>query len=433
MQFIWALIALSFLIIIHELGHFTVAKLAGIKVHEFALFMGPKIFSFQKGETTYSLRAVPLGGFVRMEGEEQASDDERAFNKKSIPVRMAVIAAGPIMNLIAAVVIAYILFSINGFVTTQVGDIKRDSLAVKSDIRKGDTIVSYNNKRVFDQMDIEILPYTLGEQRVNVGLLRDGQEITRTVTPERYGYKIGFIPYDAESFEGKDSNLIKELSKDYPGDQVGLKVNDRIVALEGKPVKNRKEINDYLTANKEKPVVVTVERDKVKKDFKLTPKKERLSEIEALGVTFTSKRGTPGEIFNHTIGFAVSNTRSVYYSFLWLVTGKVSFGQMMGPVGIVSTMGKVVEQRELIIDKILGLLSFTAFLSINLGVFNLIPFPALDGSKIFILLIEGVRRKAIPPEKEAAITMVGFVLLITLMIFATYNDITRIIFGGAVR
>ena len=121
MQILIAILALSFLIIIHELGHFTVAKLSGIKVHEFALFMGPKIFSVQKGETTYTLRLVPIGGYVRMEGEEQASEDSRAFNKKPIPVRMAVIAAGPIMNIIVAIILVFIVISSNGYNSTIVG------------------------------------------------------------------------------------------------------------------------------------------------------------------------------------------------------------------------------------------------------------------------------------------------------------------------
>ena len=153
MRLLMVILAFNFIIIIHELGHFIVAKLSDIKVEEFSLFVGPKIFSFKKGETTYSLRTFPILAYVKMEGEDEESDSERAFNKKSVPVRAAVIAAGPLANIISAFIIITISYSISGYGTTVVSGVAEDSPAYEAGIMEGDKIVRYDNKRVFQYIE----------------------------------------------------------------------------------------------------------------------------------------------------------------------------------------------------------------------------------------------------------------------------------------
>lgn len=432
MEILIAILALSFLIIVHEFGHFIVAKLSGIKVLEFSLFMGPKLFSVQRGETMYSVRLVPLGGFVRMEGEEQASDDARAYNKKPILTRAAVIAAGPIMNLIVAVLLFAIVFFANGYNTNILGTVEDKSPASAAGLRSNDKLLSYDGKKVYDTMDLMLFLYASKGKPADIEVVRDGQTIKTAIVPDIYPeqtrYLLGFTP---KASEGQDSNVVASVTAKSPAAGIGLKENDRIVRINNKAISTRLEINDYLNTNQSNPVVVTVVRDG--KEMTLgtaTPTSQKIPEQYILGIDFQSARGGVGDVVKQAFISSYSTTRQMYYSLLWLIQGKVSTKNMMGPVGIVSSIGEVVQQSPDISYAILNLLRFTALISINLGVFNLIPFPALDGSKLLLLAVEGIRRRPIPPEKEAAITMVGFVLLIMLMIFTTSNDILRIFQKG---
>jgi regulator of sigma E protease len=424
MQILLAILALSFLIIVHEFGHFIVAKLSGIKVHEFALFMGPKLISKQFGETTYSLRLVPLGGFVRMEGEEQESEDARAFNRKPIYIRAAVIAAGPIMNLLFAILIITIIVSKMGFTTTVVDELGKNSTAAAQGLQAGDRLVQFNNKPIYHPMDVEMFFYAFKGEKVELEVIRNGNPEKFSVPLQKTSYRLGFGPKD-------DTNTVIAVAKESPAEKAGLKANDIITKLNSVKVNSRQEISNYLNQNKENPVKITVSRNG--KDETLKPvqaKEERNAALPSMGIEFQVKKGGFFESVQQSVIYSFSVARSVFYSVIWLVTGSVSLKDMMGPVGIVTTIGDVVEQSPTFMYKLFGLLNITAFISINLGVFNLIPFPALDGSKLLLLGIEGIRRKAIPPEKEAIISMVGLTLLIMLMLFATYNDIVRTIFGG---
>ncbi|HHV98134.1 MAG TPA: RIP metalloprotease RseP [Clostridiaceae bacterium] len=427
MSILVAVIALSLLIIIHELGHFIVAKLSDIKVLEFSLFMGPKLFSVKRGETEYSLRAIPLGGFVKMEGEEEASDDERAFNRKPILTRAAVIAAGPIMNLIAALVTIIIILSFTGYYVPRVQGVKPGSPAYSAGIRDGDMILTYGGKRILHPSDIFLFAYGTKGAPVDVKVLRDGKtEIFRLepeIIPENR-YILGFVP---KADYGPGSNVVADTGREQEGP---FKPGDEIRMLNDTRVSEGREIREYLKTNGGKPIKVTVLRDGQEMVIDITPQVTRGEESYGLGFGYASERGGFFSIIKNSVYYALSIARNVYYSITWLITGRISLSQLSGPVGIVTTIGDVVEQSPTFVDKIQGLLSFMAFIGINLGMVNLIPIPALDGSKLLLLAVEGIRRKAIPPEKEAFISLVGFVLLIMLMIFTTYNDILRTVRGG---
>lgn len=429
MQFVLAVFALSFLIIVHEIGHFVVAKLSGIKVHEFSLFMGPKLFGIRKGETLYSIRLVPLGGFVRMEGEEEASDDARAYNKKPLHIRAAVAVAGPVMNLLVAVIILSIVFSAVGFRTTVVDRVVEGSAAYKAGIQKGDRIISYDNKRIYHPMDIGLFMFANKGAPAQVEIFRGKEKLTKAITPKKIPaqkrYILGFVPMESE---GKNSNVVSDIVPGSNAARAGLKAGDRIIALNGRPVKSRQDIGKFMSENKGDSIDVTVLRDGSEITLKVLPTLDQMPEQIDVGMDYENRYGGILEVVNSAFTYTFSTVRSVYYSIIWLITGTVSLSHMMGPVGIVTTIGDVVRQSPTLSMVILSLLNITAFISINLGVMNLIPFPALDGSKLLLMAIEGIRRKAIPPEKEAFISLVGFVLLIMLMIFTTYNDILRI--GG---
>mgnify|MGYP000857556084 CR=1 FL=1 len=427
MSILVAIIALSLLIIIHELGHFIVAKLSDIKVLEFSLFMGPKLFSIKKGETEYSLRAIPLGGYVKMEGEEEASDDERAFNKKPILTRAAVIAAGPIMNLIAALITIIIILSFTGYYVPIVQGVKQGSPAYSAGIRDGDKILTYGGKKILHPSDIFLFAYGSEGAPVDVKVLRNEKTMTLRLEPEiipANRYILGFVP---KSDYGPGSNVVAGTGQEQEGP---FKPGDEIIMLNDTSVSEGREIREYLKTNGGKPIKVTVKRDGQKTVIDVTPQITQGEETYGLGFGYTSERGGFFSIIKNSAYYAMSIARNVYYSIAWLITGRISLNQLSGPVGIVTTIGDVVQQSPTFIDKIEGVLSLMAFIGINLGLVNLIPIPALDGSKLLLLVVEAIRRKAIPPEKEAFISLVGFVLLIMLMIFTTYNDILRTVKGG---
>lgn len=428
MSILLAIVALSFLIIVHELGHFLVAKAFKVKVNEFSLFMGPKLFGFQKGETTYSLRLIPLGGYVKMEGEEEASDDDRAFNKKPVGVRTAIIAAGPIMNIISALVIAFIIITQTGFYTTQVKTVLPGSVAEQKGIQVGDKLEKYNGKTIFSVNDLEVFAYPLTDESVDLQYERNGVTKTVTVTPPRMnGYMLGFTPVDDE-VNGKNSTVVDSVSSSSPAKEAGLEKGDRIIKLNGTAVKTRQEYYDVLNKVKANKVKITVERNGKQIELKpVVPKVKKNYEFAAIGVDFERSKGGFINTLKGTIDYTISTSRSIYYSLGWLFTGTVNMSEMSGPVGITNAISDVVNQSDTVRETVLSLLSFTSMLSINLGLVNLLPFPALDGSKLIILLIEKIRKKPLNPEKEALITMIGFVFLIGLMIYVTFNDILKII------
>ncbi|WP_313756532.1 RIP metalloprotease RseP [Tissierella sp.] len=316
-------------ILVHEFGHFAVAKIVGIRVNEFSIGMGPKLFQKKKGETEYTLRALPIGGYVKMEGEDEASNDPRGFNKVSVLSRIAVVAAGAIMNFILAIVILTIVSYGIGMPTNIIDNTVPGSPAEKSGLISGDTIININ-----------------------------GIEINNWETT-------------VDSINKSDPN--KEIDID---------------------IKRDSEIKKIMV----KPIT-----EKGKTIIGIVPKYEK-------SISSAIKGG-----FENTFMFL-----KLMFEFIGMIfKGKVGINHLSGPVGVIHEVGV---QAKL---GIYNLLYILGFISVNLGFFNLLPIPALDGSRIVFLLIELVRGKPIDPEKEGFIHFVGFVLLISLMLIVTYRDLIK--------
>lgn len=423
-------LAFNFIVLVHELGHFIVAKLSGIKVQEFSLFVGPKLFSIVRGDTTYSLRLFPILAYVRMEGEEEKSESEAAFNKKPLGVRAAVIAAGPLMNLVVAVVVLAIVFSVTGFNTTEISKVSENSAASKAGLVVGDKIISYNGRSVYQPADLLQFVYVDKGAPASIEVLRNDKRLKLNIVPEvikeSKAYRFGFSAMDAK---GPKSNIVSSVSPGSPAEEAGLQPGDRIIKLNDTIISEKPDIDSFMLKNKDKPVKMVIERNGNYISKIIKPKVIKIPEQYYLGVAFELARGSVLGAIRHSFVFTWSTVRNVGYSIAWLIEGKVSLNQMVGPVGMVSTIGDVVEQGTTAFDKLLRLLNITAFISIALGATNLVPFPALDGNKLLLIIIEAICRKPIPPEKEAFISMIGFVILIALSIFTLYNDTIRIIFG----
>ena len=422
-----ALIVLSLLILVHELGHFLVAKACGIRVLEFSMFMGPKLFSFQKGETLYALRLIPMGGYVKMEGEEVASDDPRAFNRQKIWKRFLVVSAGPLMNVALAFLLMTAFTLSSGVMTNQVSSVGPNSPFTDVGMKVGDKLLSWNGRTIHDlKTDITIFLYGAKEAPVDISWeSADGSRHSAKMTLYKTQpvFRLGFSPL-VEA--GVATNIIDMIEPDSPMQLAGLKHGDRILKIDGLDVSSRDEIVAYLNGGRGEgnpAVTLTVRRNEQSLIFRdITPFVDSFFTIDADFVV--EKVGFFGALAASG-RYSSSTIRTVLTTVGWLFTGQISFKDVSGPVGIVGTIGSVVEQEQTLADKLLSLASLGALLSLNLGVMNLIPFPALDGSKLALLLIEKIRRRPLPPEKEGLISLIGFSLLILLLVATLFNDIPR--------
>lgn len=427
MNWVIAIIALNFIILIHELGHFLVAKRSGIGVNEFSLFLGPKVYSVKKGETVFSIRSIPVGAYVALEGEEDSSQNERAFNNKPMHVRAAVIIAGPLVNLVAAVILLTVVFSIVGFDTTKVKSVVENSPAFIAGIQAGDQIVKYDQKNVFNPMDVFTFISISKGKTAEIVVKRNKDLKKVLITPQIIPgdrYILGFV---SQTEYGEDSNLVKNVVEGSPAKKGGIKAGDRIIQLNDQTVTNKETITRYLSANKNKPVKVKILRNNSVIDLTITPKLEKGPEQYFVGISFKSEHGNLITNLKESLKATGSNIISVVRTFKWLITGKINIKQLMGPVGIASAISDVVGNGPSLKFIIINLLTICANISAVLGASNLIPFPALDGARLLVLSLGMIKGKElISAEKENMISVIGLCILVSLGIYTIINDLLRI-------
>jgi regulator of sigma E protease len=405
-----AIFVFFLVVLIHELGHFTIAKLVDIKVHEFSIGMGPRIFKLGKGETEYSIRAIPIGGYVKMEGEDEESDDERSFSKKPILARLAVIAAGPIMNFILAIIVYTTIALIVGSYTTTISDIDINYPEYKAGLRSGDKIVKINDKNIatWDQYINEL--NRMKDDTIKVTVLRNQKELDFIIKPAKQRF-IGIAP---EIKNSVPSTTISNVNNGFPAQKAGIKSGDKIIKINNKTIKTWEDVKKEINNPNKQEVSITVLRDEKEMTFTVNP-------VEQIVVGFTTE---VERSFGYSVKTGIEKTKlylGLMLEFLQrLVQGKVTGAEIAGPVGIINLVGEAAK---------LGfrhLLDLAGFISINLGILNLLPIPALDGGRIMFLLIEFLRGKPLDPEKEGFIHFLGFVFLILLMIFVTYKDVLKL-------
>ena len=376
---------LMFLVMVslHEFGHFITAKLMNFKILEYAIGFGPCLWRSKKREIQYSLRIIPFGGYCKVEGEDEASDDPRAFSNQAVWKRIIVVAAGGIFNIVLGFLIFLIIISQTSPMVTNEGEsVVPESYISESGLMAGDKIISINGKKVNFYNDITLYAQDFTEDtECELVIKRNGEKKILDFRPTRSTsvYKYTDEGIDASSFVN------------------GIETEDKFY-----PYNDETEKDEELIGKEEKI-------DRLIIGF--VPAKE--------DVTFLN---IWGECWNQT-KFVV---KLVYNSLWQMITGRVGVEQMSGPVGVVKEVNTAVNSGS---GSWLYVLNLMALLTINLGVFNLLPIPALDGGRLFFMLIELVTRKKIPPEKEGLIHGIGFLLLIGLIIFVSYNDIIKLITG----
>lgn len=404
------IILLGFLIFIHELGHFTVAKLCKVKVNEFAIGFGPTIWKKQGKETKYALRLFPLGGFVSMEGEEERSEDSRSFSKASIPKRIAIVVAGATVNIIFAVVIYFIISATSGtYISNEINSTINGYAAQSIDLKNGDKIVQIDNKKINNKADLDkILKKSKGED-LNIKIERENNTLDFTIKPTEVKTKVTGIYLD-------ENCKIAAVEKESSSEKQGIKSNDKLIKINNKEINgDRNKALELIGEKGVNTMLVTVERKGKEINIELTP--DYISSYY-LGVNL---KQAPDTFINRCIGARIQTKEFVFSivdNLKKLFTGNVGIDQMMGPVGISEVVAKTNGFQEFI--------SMMALISLSLGVTNLLPIPALDGGKILILIIEAIRRKPMKQETEINIQLLGFSILIALSLYVTYNDILRI-------
>ena len=406
---------LGFLIFIHESGHFLVAKACKIRVKEFAIGFGPTIWKKQGKETKYALRLIPLGGFVNMLGEEERSEEEGSFSKASIPKRIAVVVAGGAVNIVFGLLVYFILVSSTGnYISTTVDTVVPNYSAQISGIQAGDEILKIDNKTVRLKSDIDKAIQNSNGNEMIITIQRENEKKDIKLIPNEEKTKaIGiYLGVEADDL----SSEIKSIYQNSPASKAGLETGDIIISINGVDAQNDPyRIVDLINNSQTQKINIKVKRDNKEIEFNVTPE---IQKTYKLGVMFkVAEKTFLSNIyygFWDTMDFSISLIDNVKMIF----TGNVSADQLMGPVGI----SQVVSNTQGIVEFIYML----ALVSLSLGVTNLLPFPPLDGGKIVILLIEGIRKKPIKENIEIAIQMAGFCLLIGLSLYVTYNDILRI-------
>ena len=336
-----AIVLLVFTVIVtaHELGHFIMAKRSGVLVHEFAIGMGPKIVSKKWGETAYSLRILPIGGYCMMQEEVGGSGDARSLSSQTVGQRISILIAGPVMNFLLALVLMFII--------------------------------------------------------VMAG--------------------------------GEASNIVGQISPGFPAEEAGMQVKDRIVMVNGIKTKNMNDITTVLDTIKDNKVGFTIRRDGSEFDINLERQYSEQDNRYLVGFTAELVETNLLSGIKNSFMQTINLVKMTLDGFAMLLTGQVSVDQLAGPVGVVTAGVEVWEAgvQESVWYAVQQMFFLGALISVNLGIFNLLPFPALDGGRIIFTAIEGIRGKPVDPKVEGLFHGLGFVLLMGLMVFVLYNDIIR--------
>ena len=419
------LFLIGVLIWFHELGHFLFAKLFGVKVEVFSVGFGPVLLKKQLGETEYRLSAIPLGGFVKLYGEEEDLKDPRAFSSKPHWQKILIAFAGSFFNFI----LAFFVFSLVGMLGKEVpkyalekpvvGYVQEGSLAQEMGIKKGDLILSLNGQEVKTWKDLEDrMLKNLFAKAITVEVLRDGNRVSLkanldTANPRVLGAEPVIEP------------IVGGVLDNSPAQQVGLKEGDRIVAINGVKVSSWQEAVKLIRTSEK--LNLTIERQGQIRDITLIPMKDPRTNISIVGITphMESVKVKQGFLEASKAGLErIILLSTLTLKAVWsMITGSLSLTNLGGPIAIAQLAGQSAQQG------IIPYLSLIASVSIQLAIFNLLPLPMLDGGHILLFFIEMVRRKPLPLKFKEAWQRVGFALIIALFLFVILNDIIKVISG----
>ncbi len=415
------------LVFVHELGHFMAARRIGVRVLKFSLGFGPRIVGFTRGDTEYCISAIPLGGYVKMAGEN--AEDPRSgqpdeFLSKTKWQRFQVLIMGPVMNIALAVVLLAVVLAQGADVPAYldqlpiVGGVEKNSPAERAGFKPGDRVLTVGGREVETWEDFEVAIGSRAKQSVPVTVVRNNAEQALAVTPDAQGkYEVGRIGVFPQIHP-----RVQSIRKGDPADLAGLKTGDVVVSVNGESVQLARHLSDAIGRNPDKPITLSVLRGGQPLDIRVTPRRE--GDVGRIGISISNelKRIQPGPI--GAVWLSVQRNwdfaRLILRTLGGLVSGETSPKQLMGPVGIAQLSGESAQEGWI------SLFALMASISLNLGLLNLLPVPVLDGGHIFIMALEGAARRDFSIRVKERMLFAGFVLLMLLMVTVIYNDLTRI-------
>jgi regulator of sigma E protease len=438
--FITAVIAvaviLGFMILIHEFGHYLTAKLLGVRVEQFAIGFGKRLVGFRKGETDYRINALPLGGYVKMSGEnpmDERTGDPREFLSHSRWHRFLIAIAGPAMNIALAIALLTGIYMVHYEYPVylnqamQIAWVKPDSAAAKIGVQPGDRIVRLDGieNPTWEQAGPRVM--LSPNQPLGITVQRGNETFKRTLVPK----PVTMSQVGSAGWEPHQAVIVADLEAGMPAEKAGIKEGDRIVALDGKPIPAIDALIDGLQQTKDKPVDVEVLRDGQKLSFHLTPvlaDTEGAEQRYRIGFQGTTDMKVGSLPFVPALQRSLQDNKKLSLMILELVEKlvqrKVSLRTVEGPIGIGRAAGEAASEKGWS-----PLLELTAAISLNLGIFNLLPIPILDGGVILLLFVEGLMRRDISMAIKERIYQAAFVFLVLFAAMVIYNDLAKTLPG----
>ncbi|MBP7460152.1 MAG: RIP metalloprotease RseP [Candidatus Delongbacteria bacterium] len=431
-----AVFVLGVLIFVHELGHFVVAKLSGIKVERFSLGFPPTLISKKIGETEYSLSLIPIGGYVKMAGEDPTMDQitgaPNEFQSQSLPTKLMVVGAGPMMNLVLAVVIFWGLLYFNGQTIINTSRIEvlepRSGLGEVFALETGDSIIALNNQPIHNWQDfMEALPANAGHPGLTMRVIRRDQsldlsaggDIIKTINDGNLGIYPLMTPQ------------VDEVEKGSPADRFGLRSGDMIISVHHTPVQTYTQLKEIISRHPDDSLNLQYMRNDSIHSGIIVPQRREVpgdngshKVVGIIGIMghlpFTQQELPFGRSFIMAIEQSYKTVAQMLTFLKQLIFGQISAKYVGGPVYIIQLSGKMAQAG------LESLLSFIALISLNLALLNLLPIPALDGGHILVFLIEAVIRHPLSLKQKSIIQYTGFGLLIIVTVMVTFNDILRL-------
>jgi regulator of sigma E protease len=426
MTFFYFLIVIGVLVFVHEFGHFLMAKRAGVRVEKFSLGMGPKLVGYKKGDTEYVISALPLGGYVKMAGEnpdEEPTGAPDEFQSKSVWQRVMIAAMGPLTNIVLAFIIMPVVFMVGTYAEgpAKVGYVESGSPAERAGFKAGDIIVEINGRSISDWTKALSLIAVNPDTNLNVTVDRQGAKETLVLRPAAASeLKIGtsgLMP-DMPAEIGK-------LKPGFPAEKAGLKVNDKILAVDGKTVYHWNQFSGLVRESKGKTLNLTIERSGSHMDIALTAVEDGGRYVIGVEPVMHLVFKKYGFIESLRLGFdkTIDAIDLTIITLKKLVTFNLSIKTLGGPVMIAQMSGQAASAGLSVF------LSLLAMISISLGILNLLPIPVLDGGLILFLVIEAIRKKPVSRKVMEVSQSIGAAILITLIAVVSYNDIMRMFFS----
>jgi regulator of sigma E protease len=430
-------VVLGFMILIHEFGHFAVAKLLGVRVEQFAIGFGKRLIGFRKGDTDYRINLLPLGGYVKMSGEnpmDERTGDPAEFMSHSRFHRFLIAIAGPTMNILLAIFLLTTVYMVHYeypvFLDKPavIQGVKHDSPAAQAGLQPGDRIVKVDNidNPTWEQLQPRV--WLSANQPLTVTVQRGAQVFQKTIVPQA----VTTSEVGSAGWYPEEPVVVGRVETETPAAKAGIKEGDRIVALDGQSLPSIESMIERLQQTKDNPVDLTVIRGAQTLSFNLKPvlSKTEDPKEQRYRLGFLNKSETKVTTLPFAQALSLSLEQNKKYSLLILelakklVQGKVSPRMVSGPIGIAQDAGYAAQQKGWT-----PLMELTAGISLNLGIFNLLPIPILDGGVILFLLIEGLMRRDVSLRIKERVYQAAFVFLVLFAVMVIYNDLMKTLPG----